>query len=574
VKTLVWVAPLVLLLDCAQVGPNNSRHVRDMGGVDLAGASTGNCGSAHQICCTGNLCESGLTCNRDGACCGRALSSCKTANDCCAGFGCANSRCCTPAGGNCNNNNDCCPGMTCSGGTCQKSNGGTGGCGTSGKPCGAGGCCVAGTVCVGGSCKPCGTGGQPCCDANQCTGALVCNSGVCGDNCGAQGRPCCAGSKQCLGTLTCNNGSCGAATPSGSNGQPCLPGGGCNTPDLLCLNLTCQPQPACTAVGAPCCAGSTCMNGLTCSPSARCIAPTTAPTCGDLQASCTTMSSCCPPLSCVSTETASGTVAKSCCVGEGGACPNGDLDCCGYLTCSPSQLCVTQPTDGPCLSNSDCLSRNCDPSAHLCNATPMTGGTLAGLPLGASCDLDEHQECAGTALCLKLASTMAPACCDAADDLCTTSKDCCGYMTCDPTTLTCKGQPAGTSCFDSTECAGVDLCSDMNKCVVPDSAGSSTTTTGSNTVPIGGACGNAGDCAFTDAVDPIGCPNGSCCYLTIGHSCNGAAECCGTWDCASNTSNASDPKVCCKKSGDACSASLTGPSQCCGSSLCIFGSCS
>jgi hypothetical protein len=307
------------------------------------------------------------------------------------------------------------------------------------------------------------------------------------------------------------------------------------------------------------------MGGLSCV-QGKCASSATA--CGDLQQPCTTMANCCSPLLCLNTVTETGAVAQSCCVNEGGACPNGDLDCCGYLLCNQAtKKCVASDTGGGCLSNTDCISRDCDTSAGKCRA-PSTGTT--GRPVGAACDLGMDLECAGAAFCLNLASTMMPACCMLPGSDCVNPKDCCGYTTCGADKK-CTSQQLGGNCLDSIECAGATtVCSPMHKCV---QGGSTGMMTGTGTVPLGSSCTDAAQCANTGETDPVGCPGGLCCYLNPLLSCTSSLQCCGAMQCASNTSNANDPKVCCKNSGQACTSHLTGGSECCGSSLCVFGSC-
>jgi hypothetical protein len=209
----------------------------------------------------------------------------------------------------------------------------------------------------------------------------------------------------------------------------------------------CQTTSSCNTVGAPCCPGSICQGGLQCAENGTCRAP---PTCGALQGDCSSSSQCCTGLQCLLTvQPDPGPAKKTCCVGEGASCPNGDLDCCGYLLCNAGK-CACQDTGGDCLQNSDCCSRMCDSSSGTCVAgsTMCTGGQ----PLGSSCT--DPSQCCGAATCATLSSTGDLTCCYVANQGCTTSRDCCGKMLCDPTTHACQCRTTGQSCLLDIDCCG------------------------------------------------------------------------------------------------------------------------
>jgi hypothetical protein len=140
IKTIAVPTPAQAQSVCAPpCGPNQFCN----------GGNCLDCGAQNQLCCPGDVCNTGLQCQ--------------------------NSLICLPP---CGPGDPCCPGNTCNqitlvcvAGTCQFCGGAGGPCCTQITPCTNG-------VCVNGTCQ-CGAAGQPCCQpGNVCNAGLDCDAGV------------------------------------------------------------------------------------------------------------------------------------------------------------------------------------------------------------------------------------------------------------------------------------------------------------------------------------------------------------------------------------------------------------
>jgi hypothetical protein len=189
------------------------------------------CGGVGQPCCGGGQCASGGTCSGGTCQCGAVgQSCCQPANSCptsgtcsgaggtCMGMTCGGSTqvCCT--------GNLCNSGFTCSTGFCVP-------CGGQGQGCCAGTTCDPNLLCVAGtSCQPCGDFNQSCCPGSLCNnGGLACAANNLCQSCGNRGEICCMGAMcnegVCDGTNHCQCGAVGQACCNGS----CPISGECDT---------------------------------------------------------------------------------------------------------------------------------------------------------------------------------------------------------------------------------------------------------------------------------------------------------------------------------------------------------
>ncbi len=453
-KSLLAVSALamvVLLGGCPAAPPTFPQTKSDggstHGALDLKGIGIGSCGPA-EPCCQGQTCETGLglTCSSKGLCCGEGGYECQTPVECCAGLACsAQHLCCVGISSSCTKPSDCCTGLTCtSGRICDKSATG----GSAGDPCSASTPCSSGFECSeAGTCAACGTNGKPCCStqAHQCNPGLSCDvtAKICKTTCGAAGQGCCPVSKCNDANTTCNpsTGKCTGTGTVGTIGNPCDIGSKCTTGH--CVGGTCTA--ACDTVGVACCPGSpkTCGGGLQCAENATCQ---TKPLCTPIEGDCATTTTCCTGYQCLLTVQPVGVAdKKTCCVTSGTNCPDGDLDCCGYLRCVNGSCAPNQDGVG-CLQNSDCARADCDLASGTCGGAALTCGTLT--PVGGICIADS--ECCD-GVCRTLASTGQDTCCQGASGMCTTSKDCCGVMVCG-SDGTCTPRQPSESCIESVEC--------------------------------------------------------------------------------------------------------------------------
>jgi hypothetical protein len=565
----VWLA-LAFVVGCAQ--PPSSGGVKHDGGTgapDFAGQpSTGNCGSANQACCMGQVCDTGLQCNpKTGGCCAATGNQCMGPGECCAGLSCTGGKCCTAIGASCQGPNDCCAGLSCNNGVCDKP---AGNCGDAAKPCcSPGNTCTSGNVCVmgamgtmGATCKACGDPGQPCCTNSVCNKGNTCNStsNTCTGACGAANQPCCKTGMPCTDTtLSCDmtSGQCKSTSGSGTGGlnQNCNPGKPeCNTPSLTCISNKCQGPQTCNTVGATCCPGNTCsgMMGLNCNTGTnKCQMAGTG--CTALQKSCTQTSQCCQSV-CSPTYQPDGSTAKSCCVGAGAACPDGDFDCCGGMSCVMGK-CAAGADGDPCLAPDDCISKQCG-SDNFCTSSAGMCGALK--PVQSACT--DSSQCCNGGVCEIVSGTSDPLnCCYGAGQQCQYGYDCCGSMSCETTgtTKTCICRKETESCRQSDDC-----------CQSPTPL----TCVQGNCQDTGGSTALPGQMCTTDAqcIDlnghTYGCEgtNGStttCCTWDLQVRCSSAAECCGGALCDVNGWD-NIHNYCCSPKGGPCRVGQD--ADCCG----------
>jgi hypothetical protein len=197
--------------------PCQSGYTCDATSGDCTAAFPSTCGGSGEACCTGSnpstnpqaFCvASGLACNPSSGTC----ETCGSKGDlCCEGNLCDSGGCCDHSGGS--------PTCVADGDQCAAGIGrcNNGGCGVAcGRPqqfcCGmAVGCSAAFTTCETGTCVTCGGPGQKCCKdgaAPWCTSGFVCSAGSC-IACGASGQQCCDGDRCDLTSgLSCLGGYC------------------------------------------------------------------------------------------------------------------------------------------------------------------------------------------------------------------------------------------------------------------------------------------------------------------------------------------------------------------------------
>jgi hypothetical protein len=177
------------------------------------------CGGHHQVCCPGNVCQSGC-CAANGTCVDKD-ENCGNGNGRCGDNGCAN---CGGSG------NRCCAALdNVSPAVCTASD----------------------TVCTAQtSCASCGGDKEPCCEGNLCSSGGCCVGGTCH----ASGTSC--------GTSMCDNGSCGGGS-CGAVGQLCCGGGRCTASGARCVNAVCV---ACGGLDQRCCLATASQTPSFCGP--------------------------------------------------------------------------------------------------------------------------------------------------------------------------------------------------------------------------------------------------------------------------------------------------------------------
>lgn len=551
-KSLFAVSALALILllgACPAAPPTFSQTKHDAGSthgaLDFAGVGAGSCGAA-EPCCQGKTCETGLTCASNGVCCGTGGFGCQTGKECCAGLACPkDGLCCAGITSSCTKPSDCCTGLTCtSDGICDKPAAG----GSDGDPCSVAAPCTAGFECSeAGKCALCGTNGHSCCATQtECNPGLSCTNHICKTACGATGQGCCAGNTCNAAGATCTAGKCVGTGAPGTLNNPCLSGMTC-TGSLNCVGGTCMAAPTCNTVGVACCPGSpkTCTAGLQCAENGTCQ---TARVCTAIEGDCTSAASCCTGYQCLLTVQPVGVAdKKTCCVNSGTSCPDGDLDCCGYLRCVNSKCAPNQDGDG-CLQNSDCAKADCDTTSGLCGGAASVCGSLT--PVGGTCATDS--ECCD-GVCRELASTRDLTCCQGAYAPCTTNKDCCGVMVCGAD-KTCTPRTPGQTCIDSVECTTDHNCVN-GKCATSSASGP------------GGACTTVSSCA--QGGSGVDCEGGTCCSTEALTPCVNDSYCCASYGYSCNFVATFGKNVCCSTAGQFCGTS----SDCCSLSCNINNRC-
>jgi hypothetical protein len=556
-RYLAVVLGLAFVVGCqAPVPGGNTKRDGGSSPPDFAGQmSSGNCGGAAQMCCAGEVCDVGLQCNpKTGGCCAATGNACAGPQDCCAGLSCTAGKCCTAIGAACGAPGDCCSGLTCTGGVCDKP---SGMCGDAGKACCMpGNTCTSGNVCVSGMCKACGAAGQACCDAMTCNKGFTCDSGTCNAPCGDTGQACCKTGMACkTSALMCDAPSqtCKSTTgmTTGGLNQPCtMPGNTCNS-GLSCVANKCQMTSTCNTVGAACCSGNTCSGGLVCNTAMnKCQMPGSM--CTAIQELCTATSQCCPNLTCTNTVQPDQSQKKSCCVGVGAACPDGDFDCCGYLTCI-SGKCTAGPDGDPCLTNDDCTSKNC--ASGTCAAAAGGCGSLK--PVGSACTATS--QCCNGGLCEIVTGASDPKdCCYGKTHACASHAECCGTLLCGSDGK-CACAVNGSGCDQDDDCCSGLVCN-SGTCRMP----------GQTMIPPGGACTSSLDCQDTNGTYYVCFPSATsssdaCCTVDWQIPCTSNASCCGPSICGNN----GIAQVCCSDGGGSCNGSY----DCCGAYICIDGTC-
>ncbi|MBI5489797.1 MAG: hypothetical protein HY905_20855, partial [Deltaproteobacteria bacterium] len=301
----------------------------------------------------------------------------------------------------------------------------------------------------------CGGERQPCCSGDACRSGLVCERSSCVPPaaCGGSRQPCCGGTA-CASGLVCEGGTCNTAPSCGGPRQPCCSGTACNE-GLVCDGGTCNTAPdACGTLGQPCCSGTTCTEagasccGGACTDTDR--DPRNCGTCGNrCSGSCT-----------------GGTCEAAPCGAEGEACCSTGERCRSGLDCNASDRCER--------------SASCTPAGEACSG----GGCCTGLSCRASpedslCCVEANGTCTSSADCCGWMSCVAGRCaCQPGSDICTLTDDCCAGLTCtgDACTSTAPADPCGDSaaCDPCTGRASCGWCDDDASCRTGSISGPST----------------------------------------------------------------------------------------------------
>lgn len=447
----------------------------------------------------------------------------------------------------------------------------------------------------------CGPAGEACCAGSTCELGLRCSRGSC---CLQANSPThCATSSDCCAGLQCSNTVCCAgrsSTCTGSgdccNGLVCS-GGVCLSPDMGDI----PGMEGCGGAGGICCAGFTCRSGLVCnSTSGQCEGcGEDGMRCCDGATACVSSGLVCNPMS-GNCETAPdpsmrcGRIDGPCCA-EDGVSPAGDGNCEGGLVCTAGTCSDSTDTGGegqPCTPRGTCDTGNlCDHTSNTCTPTPDDCGRdmMMCCDTGASaqsCDGAEHCQfgmcsmCQGPSLTCLLGgilpgqtccngsvcrpAPLVPRCCVGADQPCTNSLDCCGFMMCRDGM--CQAGNQGSFCVDSSECGDGLTCQTFT--CQPDPMASC--------APEGQSCtGNAGCCqGFTCGVSsdatladrPLQCCVGS------GGACQSPSDCCGEMPCTDNMCECRGVDDTCFRDAECC-ASGTDPAGMTGSLGCVAGAC-
>ncbi|MGE0787053.1 MAG: hypothetical protein AB7S26_15370 [Sandaracinaceae bacterium] len=535
-------------------------------GRDGSTPTGGRCGATNAACCTGRVCELGLSCGSGDICCVAAGGGarCERSADCCRGLSCEGNACCAPRSAACTGSGDCCTGLVCSGGACLNPDTdlpGEAGCGGAGGVCCTGFVCRSGLVCNEGMCEGCGMDGMPCCDgASPCLGSLGCEvmTGLCRNidpatACGRIDNACCpdpvSGSPtDCEGGLVCVGGTCLRPTDTGFMGAPCGPRGTCDT-GLAC-DRRMVPSGICNMVPSDC--G---MDGMMC-----CDLGGSEEVCaGELHCQFGECSTCRgPSLTCLlggllpGQECCSGSVCRPapliprCCMGDGGMCEN-SLDCCGFMSCSGGS-CSCSRENSFCLDSSECCDGltcqrfQCRTAPEMCNE----GGSMC---------MTASECCAGLACSPTRTEPMAPPvnqCCSGGSTACDDDGDCCGRMRCQDGECECITEDG--LCDRDIECCGDGYICAAGSCV--DGQGCARETENCDPTMLGACCGRL-NCRRQEAMGPTVCCAGQT------NRCRADSDCCGDMTCGE------DETCQCRMPGESC-VNLT---DCC-TGLCEMGTCS
>lgn len=574
----------------------------------------GACGPAGNACCAGRTCELGLRCGRGDLCCVGPGSpvACTNVSDCCTGLSCQGGACCAARGGSCGGASDCCSGLVCASGVCRNPEiddidgpgpGGPGdgaGCGGVGGTCCAGFTCLSGNVCdtSTGTCAACGDAGERCCDGSSACSrpTLSCDGTRCVEvtdpafACGDIDEPCCdasgrPGGTECTGDLSCSpGGRCIRATDTGGMGEPCTTRGTCEgglvcdrstsppsctmTPDdcgrdmQMCCDTnmdsmpdacegsqncqfgTCSscrgPSISCLLDGVPILGGGGCCNGSVCRP-----APIVPRCCAGAGSTCTNSTDCCGFMQCNSGTCQAGREGQFCT--DSAECGEGLI--CKTFMCRPEDEGSTGEgmMDDLCLSNSDCAEgftcRNfqCTSTTTMCIDAPM--------PCTAEGSCCDGLACAPAPNAGEPTTPPPQRCCASGGTSCDDHYDCCGEMLCVEGQCQCQGENAlcysDQDCCEGQGCVGGN-CVDITDCRRP-----------------GQTCTGLADCCGIQICGPasFGGTNRHC-GLAQGARCTDSNECVGLQECTGGMCE-------CRRMSQSCAGSF----DCCGSLICIDGSC-
>jgi hypothetical protein len=252
-----------------------------------------------------------------------------------------------------------------------------------------------------------------------------------------------------------------------------------------------------------------------------------------------------------------GSNAKSCCVAAGAGCPDGDYDCCGFMSCVDGK-CAAGGDGDPCLTGDDCVSKQCGTDGFCTSSAGMCGALK---PVTAACN--DSSECCNQSQCESLGGTLDPKnCCYPQGGPCGSNSECCGRMQCDTDiTKTCICRKATESCLQDTDCCpDAPVCNtDSNTCVAGDTS----------LVKPGGPCMNNDQCLDTNST-VYGCegtngPSLTCCTWDLQIPCSQQTECCGASRCEQSSNDITFPgqifqTTCCAPPGGDCKVDA----DCCG----------
>jgi RHS repeat-associated protein len=478
-------------------------------------------------CNDGNACTLSDSC-QSGSCVGSNPVMCVAADQCHVAGVCnpSSGACSTPPAPNgtaCNDGNACTQVDTCQVGACT---------GTSPVVCTASDQChVAGTCnpSTGACSNPAATNGTACNDGNACTRSDSCQNGTC-----AGSNPVtCTASDQCHGVGTCNPASGACSNPALANGTACSDGNACTQTD------SCQSGTCVGANPVTCIASDQCHVAGTCNPSTgACSNPaaTNGTACNDGNAC--TQSDSCQSGACAGSNPVTCTASDQChgvgtCNPASGACSNPALAngtaCSDGNACTQADSCQSGTCVGAnpvtCTASDQChVAGSCNPSTGACSNPAATDGT----------------SCNDGNACTQVDTCQSGVCSGGNPVACTTSDQCHGAGTCDPTTGVCSN-PAlanGTSCNDGNGCTLGDACQG-GTCV----SGTPVVCAAPDGCHVAGTCDpTAGTCTNVSAPDGTPC---------------GAAPCVTAGSCTSGVCTGAAPVVC--SGGPQAQFASTGP---------------
>ncbi len=405
---------------------------------------------------------------------GLCKTTCGTAADCQAGYGCYGGACKRLGGGACLIDAECGSGF-CTDGVCCESRclGTCESCGQSNRL---------------GFCDPYASGTDP---ANECAAQPA-------STCGTSGT--CSGSRSC--SLYPSGTTCAAAT--------CLNGGTSAPAD------TCNGSGTCVDTGTLNCAPYTCnaASGLcktTCGTAADCQAGYT---CSGGVCKRATGSGCTADSECGSGFCTDGVCCESRCLGTCESCgQSGRFGFCDPFPSGtdPANECAAQPAS-TCGTSGTCSgSRSCSlyPSGTTCAAAACTGATTS----------NPADTCNGSGTCVDTGTlNCAPYTCNAASGLCKTT---CGTAADCQAGYTCSGgvckRATGSGCTADSEC-GSGFCTDGVCCE-------------SRCLGTCESCGQSGRFGFCDPF-PSGTDPANECAAQPASTCGTSGTCSGSRSCS------------------------------------------